>query len=184
MSRGVRGELIFQEASDYHLFMILVKECQKKYGFKVHSYCLMSNHFHMLIETGQVKIGTIMERMLKSYSNNFNRKYSYNGHVFQGRYKGILIENPNYFLATGRYIHLNPVKAHMVQRPEDYEFSSYRYYLSGEANEILDQDKTLSFFQDSDPLEYAQFVEARNKHDEYEQCIMSEMGEDDAGLPW
>lgn len=98
MSRGVRGGLIYKEPSDYELFLQIIKDCQRRYGFKVHSYCLMSNHFHMQIETGEEKLSTIMKRLLKAYANSFNRKYHFNGHVFQGRYKGIVIESPEYFL--------------------------------------------------------------------------------------
>lgn len=184
MSRGVRGGLIFKYDSDYELFLQILKECQKRYEFRVHSYCLMDNHFHLQIETREEKLSTIMERLLKAYAITFNRKYQYCGHVFQGRYKGILIEDSRYFLETGRYIHLNPVKARMVHRPEDYLYSSYKYYISVGNNDILTKDKTLSYFRDSDPMEYAKYIEAKRNHEQYEQMIMLEMGEDEQWLPW
>lgn len=183
MSRGVRGGLIFKDESDYALFLQILKDCQKKYQFKLHSYCLMENHFYLQIETGNEKLSTIMERLLKAYAITFNQKYHYCGHVFQGRYKGILIEDTRYFLETGRYIHLNPVKARMVHRAEDYPYSSYKYYISGENNDILTKDKTLSYFQDADPMEYAKYIEARIQHEEYEQMIMLDMREDEQWLP-
>ena len=134
MSRGVRGGQIFKEDSDYKLFLAIVRKYQKELNFVVHSYCLMTNHFHMQIETQDVNISVIMEKILKAYANNFNSKYKFVGHVFQGRYKGLIIEDPVYFLETGRYIHLNPVKANMVKRPEEYEYSSYKSYVSHKHN--------------------------------------------------
>ncbi|MCQ2496160.1 MAG: transposase [Lachnospiraceae bacterium] len=184
MSRGVRGGKIFQDENDYRLFLEIIRMYQEKYGFIIHSYCLMTNHFHLQIETNNVALGTIMERILKAYANNFNIKYHYEGHVFQGRYKGIIIEDSIYFLETGRYIHLNPVKAKMVMKPENYEYSSYQSYISLSENELLYKDKTLSFFRDSDPVEYAKFVEAKVTHEEYELSIRTELGENDNWLPW
>ena len=75
MSRGVRGGLIFKHESDYEIFLQILKECQKRYEFKVHSYCLMANHFHLQMETREEKLSTIMERLLKAYAITFNRKY-------------------------------------------------------------------------------------------------------------
>jgi len=184
MSRGVRGELLFKDESDYELFIQIVKEIQEVTGFILHSYCLMSNHFHMQIETRDISISKIMEKLLKTYAMNFNMKYHFVGHVFQGRFKGILIEDSVYFLETSRYIHLNPVKASMVCNPEDYRYSSYRYYIGCEQNEVLFKDKTLGFFRDSDQLEYAKFVEAKINHEVYEASIMNGLGEDEQWLPW
>ena len=180
----MRGGLIYKDDSDYKLFLGLLRTRQDRYGFKLHSYCLMSNHFHIQLETGDISISKIMESLLKSYANNFNMKYHYNGHVFQGSYKGILIKDPIYFLETGRYIHLNPFKAGMVRNALDYKYSSYRSYVTNEHEEILYLDKTLACFRDSDPMEYAKFVEAKANHEKYEKNIMNGLGEDDNWLPW
>lgn len=189
MSRGVRGGQIFKDASDYRLFLEIVRKCQKEFDFILHSYCLMTNHFHMQIETKDVNISVIMEKILKTYANNFNSKYNFMGHVFQGRYKGLIIEDTAYFLETGRYIHLNPVKAQMVKKAEEYEYSSYKFYIMKETNiehadDILYRDKTLSYFSDADSTEYAKFVEAKINHEEYETVIMTELKEDENWLPW
>ena len=172
MSRGVRGGMIVKGESDYEIFLQILKECQKRYEFKVHSYCLMANHFHLQMETREEKLSTIMERLLKAYAITFNRKYKYCGHVFQGRYKGILIEDSRYFLETGRYIHLNPVKARMVHNAEDYPYSNFKYYISAENNDIPTKDKVLSYFRDYDPMEYAKHIEAKRYHEQYVDIIV------------
>lgn len=184
MSRGVRGGQIFKEDSDYKLFMEIIKRYMDKLGFVIHSYCMMTNHFHLQLETKDVNISVIMEKILKAYANNFNAKYHFAGHVFQGSYKALLIEDPIYFLETSRYIHLNPVKARMVNRPEDYEYSSYRHYVGIQSEDILYKDRILNYFRDGNPYEYAKYVEAKMNHEEYENRIMIGLGEDDNWLPW
>lgn len=178
MSRGVRRQVIFMDDSDYMLFLRLVSDAIKEFGFKLHSYCLMTNHFHLLIETEKVNISVIMEKILKSFANNFNAKYHYVGHVFQGPYKALLIDDQNYFLETGRYIHLNPVKARIVAKPENYPYSSYWDYVEKRDREYLTKDRTLRCFLNSDPGEYAKFVESKLGHADYEVNIMTGLKED------
>ena len=184
MSRGVRGEALFRDDGDYRLFLQLMMKYQQEYGFIIHSYCLMTNHFHIQLETAHVSLSRIMEKLLKSYANNFNAKYNFVGHVFQGTYKALLIEDQVYFLETGRYIHLNPVKAGMVRNPEDYAYSSYNCYVKAETGSLVNCDKTLGFFSGSDPQEYAKFVASKINHQEYEENIMAGLKEDDKWLPW
>ena len=86
----------------------------------LHAYCLMTNHIHLLVETGDMEIGKFMKYLSECYAIYFNQKYFYRGHVFEGRYKSCLVKEDTYFLQTSRYIHLNPVKAQMINYPEDY----------------------------------------------------------------
>ncbi|MBS3918459.1 MAG: transposase [Deltaproteobacteria bacterium] len=124
-SRGNERRKIFYGSSDYEKFKAYLREAQEKYGYLLHSYVLMSNHYHLLIETPQPNLSQVMHLVNGSYTNYFNRKRGRSGHLFQGRYKAILIERDSYLLELSRYIHLNPVRAELVTKPEDYPYSSY-----------------------------------------------------------
>lgn len=132
MSRGNRRTVLFQDNSDYMRFLECVSLSKKQYGFRIHSMCLMTNHFHIAIGTDQVELWKIMQKMLHPYSMDYNHKYHFTGHVFESRYTACLIEDERYFLEVSRYIHLNPVKAKMVREPLDYEYSSYGKFVDGE----------------------------------------------------
>ena len=106
----------------------------------------MTNHVHLLIERQAETIGRIMQRVLTGYSQYYNRKYKQVGHVFQGRHKSILCQSDRYLAELVRYIHLNPVRAGMVELPEDYPYSSQRAYLGVEPEGIVDADPVLRHF--------------------------------------
>ena len=90
----------------------------------------MTNHFHMLMETGTTELSKIMQRILHTYAMIFNRKYHYTGHLFEDRYNDVIVKDERYFLEVSRYIHLNPVKAGICKTPQQYEFSSFRDYFT------------------------------------------------------
>ena len=89
----------------------------------------MDNHYHLLIETPLANLNQLMQNINTSYTVFINRKYRRSGHLFQGRYKAIVIDKDNYLLSLSRYIHLNPVRANIVDSPEQYRWSSYREYV-------------------------------------------------------
>ena len=126
MHRGVRRKAIFQEEMDYQVLLQVLKNSLEKYKCILHAYCLMTNHIHLLLETGDMEIWKFMKYMSECYAMYLNHKYSYRGHVFESRYKSCLVKEDAYFLQTSRYIHLNPVKAQMTNYPEDYPWSSYQ----------------------------------------------------------
>ena len=128
MSRGNRKKNIFEDVEDYVRFLDIVQDAQEMYGFTVHAICLMTNHFHIEIETSEVALSRIMQRIKSLYAEDFNYRHHYSGHLFEGRYNACLILNDRYFLEVSRYIHLNPVKAGMVREPAAYEYSSYGAY--------------------------------------------------------
>ena len=101
---------------------------KKKYEAVVHAYCLMSNHYHLMIETPLGNLSQIMKYINSAYTNFFNIKRKRTGHLLQGRYKAILVEADAYAAELSRYIHLNPIRAGMVRSPEEYRWSSYSYY--------------------------------------------------------
>lgn len=133
MSRGNRRTSIFKDKADYIEFLELLGIVKKTFGFKIHALCLMTNHFHMALETQEVQLWKIMHKLLLAYAANYNNKYQLTGHLFESRYTAQIIEDDRYFLEVSRYIHLNPVKARMVREPLAYEYSSYSLFVtSGE----------------------------------------------------
>jgi putative transposase len=156
LSRGNEGKDIFRVAGDCKLFLNLLKDCAERFDFLIHAYCLMPNHFHLLLETKDSNLSQVMKRLLGVYTMRFNNKYHRRGHLFQGRYKAFLIDKDNYFLELSRYVHLNPVRAKLVRIPEDYRWSSMKFFLKGKVSEILHRDFTLAGFKS--PAKYRQFV--------------------------
>lgn len=190
MSRGNRQMPIFKDDSDYKQFMNYLAFVKEKHPFKLHAFCLMTNHFHLEIETENDEIWKIMQKLLSLYSCDFNCKYKYVGHVFQGRYASRLIEDDTYFLEVSRYIHLNPVKAMMVRDPLDYKYSSYRNYMDYERNRLLinteelETNRVLKLFKIQGKEGYRMFVEGKISHEEQELLIMKDIGENELWLPW
>ena len=182
MERGIRSQVIFQDEMDFKIFLqILESEAEKK-ACRIHAYCLMNNHFHLLVETGDIGIGFFMKSLAERYAMFYNRRYGYKGHVFEGRYVSCLVKTDGYFLQTSRYIHLNPVKAKIVDRPEQYRWSSYITIMDMWNDGIVTPDKTLSFFAEG-AAEYRELVEAQARYAEDEEAIQTDMKEDEMWLP-
>ena len=149
IQHGVDQQNIFNYDDDRYNFLKKVEDFKKEMPFKVYLYVLMDNHYHLTIETSEINISHIMQAINTSYATQFNKKYKRKGHLFYGRFKGILVDKDNYLLELSRYIHLNPVKAGIVDDPEDYIWSSYRSYINKELNFLVDKDLILSGFQNS-----------------------------------
>jgi putative transposase len=138
-SRGDDRKKIFLSEFDFERFIEYIIKAKEKFKFYLYAYCLMGNHYHLLLETTQPNLSRIMQNINSSYTLYYNKKRGKCGHVFQGRYKSIIVEADEYFKELSRYIHLNPVKARIVNSPEEYKWSSYRAYLSKSSNnEIVD----------------------------------------------
>lgn len=125
-SRGNRQEDIYHDDADRHLFLKTLGNVCAVYNWRCHSFCLMSNHYHLLVETPDANLSKGMRQLNGVYSQSYNRKYKRVGHVFQGRYKAIHVEKESYLLELSRYIVLNPVRAEMVRSAEEWPWSSYR----------------------------------------------------------
>ncbi len=205
MSRGNRRTYLFKDSSDYLCFLECINRSKAAYGFKIHSLCLMTNHFHMIIETGNVELWKIMQKMLHPYAMDFNHKYDLKGHLFESRYTACIIEDERYFLEVSRYIHLNPVKAKMVREALAYEYSSYGRFLEDSRDISLDSDgisttgkslsvklidnlvdtsRVLGCFNHNSKEQYRMFVDGKISHAEQEMLIQKDMKEDDMWLPW
>jgi REP element-mobilizing transposase RayT len=128
LSRGNGGQEIFRSKDDRHLFLDLLGELVERFNIEVHAYVLMGNHYHLLLKTNDANLSKAMQWFGSSYTRKFNLKNSTGGHLFQGRFKSIIVENDTYLLRLSCYIHRNPVKAGMVERLADYQWSSYRFY--------------------------------------------------------
>jgi len=159
-NRGLDGRDIFRSNADRLLFLEWLGNMVVKFGWVVHAYTLMTNHFHLLIETPTGGLSRGMQGMLTNYVQTFNRKRRRKGGLFQGRFKSHLVEKESYLLELARYIVLNPVRAKMVERPEDYPWSSYRATVGLEtAPAWLTTSWLLAQFSAS-PLRYRNFVDA------------------------
>lgn len=159
IGRGNYRQPICRDEEDNEIFSVMIMNTMEKYAFKVHAYCLMSNHYHFLIETNEVEIWHIMKKLNQSFACYFNQKYDLIGHLFQGRYKAFLVRDDDYFLQTSRYIHMNPVKAQVVQHPEDYEWSSYRTLIGMDQLRFIDTARTHAYFKKPQRKAYQGFVE-------------------------
>lgn len=125
-SRGDRRGLIYLDDTDRAFWLQVLAEVCARFHFVVHSFCQMSNHYHLLLETEDANLAQGMRQLNGIYSQYFNRRHNMVGHVFQGRYNAILVQKENYLLELARYIVLNPVRAKVVAQPEDWPWSSYR----------------------------------------------------------
>lgn len=160
---NARGE-IFLDETDREIFLDVLASVIERFGWRVHAYCLMGNHYHLLAQTPKPNLSSGMRRLNGVYTQRFNRRHERVGHVFQGRFKAILVERDSYLLELARYIVLNPVRAGLANAPEDWRWSSYRATAGEEAApRWLRVDWILDQFGNGDtPAQerYRQFVAA------------------------
>ena len=148
-SRGNERKAIFKSTRDRQKFLEYLETATERYNAVIHAYCLMDNHYHLLLETPSGNLSQIMQHINGCYTTYFNVKRTRAGHLFQGRYKVILVEMDEYAKELSRYIHLNPVRAKSVETPDKYEWSSYNSYIGEEkAPNWLQRDFILSYFGD------------------------------------
>ncbi|MFH1438330.1 MAG: transposase, partial [Pseudomonadota bacterium] len=126
MSRGNNKQRVFFDREDYELFLSILKEVTVRFNWLCHVYCLMLTHYHLLIETMEANLSRGMHYLNTIFAQSFNKKHIRVGHVFQGRYKAIFIQKERYLVALSKYIAANPVKEGLVEKPDDWPWSSYR----------------------------------------------------------
>ncbi|PHQ78968.1 MAG: hypothetical protein COB66_07785, partial [Coxiella sp. (in: Bacteria)] len=161
-NRGINKQNIFQDHQDRRIMYRYIGDSIDKYDSKIHAFCLMANHYHLLAQTGDIPLGKFIHHFSSRYTRYFNKKYGRSGYLFESRYKGIILDKEGYLLTLMRYIHLNPVRAKLVESPEDYQWSSHNLYLNKSflswltMNEIIEhfgknnfKTKFLNFVMDS-----------------------------------
>ena len=130
INRGQRQEAIFDDDRDRERFLFCLDRMANLFGVRIHTYCLMTNHYHLVLETPEANLSRAMQWFNVSYAVYYNRRHHYAGHLFQGRFKAILIEADTYMESLSRYIHLNPVRVGVVQQAWTYRWSSCRYFVA------------------------------------------------------
>jgi len=161
-ARGNDRKLLFLSKSDYEKFLANLKEVSLRFSVPIHCYVLMGTHYHLLIETPRANLSAFMHAIQSGYTAYFNKKRNRSGHLFQGRYKSLLVDKDAYLLELSRYVHLNPVAAHITDKPEDYAYSSYRAYLTPQEESFVHRDLILAMSKGH----YRSFVESAGQLDD------------------
>lgn len=163
MLRGNGGQDIFFDAADRSKFLLLLQQGLEKYHHRVHAFCLMDNHAHLVLQVMDTPLSKVMQNLSFRYTQYINRKLKRSGHLFQGRFKALLIDEENYLLELVRYIHLNPLRAGLVDDPGDYPWSSHGCFLGQRKTPWLSTDWILSQWNwnnsESAQQRYWQFVQ-------------------------
>lgn len=144
--RGNARAAIFFDDEDRHCFHDLLAEGVSRFGYRVHAFCLMTNHVHLALQAGELPLSRGMQNLAFRYTRYVNQGQQRVGHLFEGRFKAFLVERDRHLLELVRYIHLNPVRARMVADPAEYPHSSHLAYLGQAAYPFLSTDWVLSQF--------------------------------------
>ena len=159
LSRGNEGRPIFLDNDDRLLFFETLGEMSERFEIDIFAYVLMDNHYHLLFRTNRANLSKSMQWFGATYTKRFNIGHNRAGHLFQGRFKNMLVENDAYLLQLSYYIHRNPLRAAMVRRSADYKWSSYRAYAYGKSHQNwLNTDVILS-----------QFINVKDPHQAYRE---------------
>lgn len=141
IARGNNRQRLFHCEGDYLRYLDLIRQMREEHRFEIYHYCLMPNHVHLLIRFFQVPdLQKVMQRINLCYAKYHKRKYRYEGHLFQDRFKSLSIDSDAYLLECGRYIDRNPLKAGLVSALQDYNWSSYSYYAFGHPDDIITEN--------------------------------------------
>jgi len=146
MLRGNQGQDIFYSDQDRYNMCLLLQEGTERFGHRIHAFCFMRNHIHLLIQVGEVSLSKIIQNLAFRHTRKINNRLNRLGRLYQGRFKSILIEEEVYFLRLLRYIHRNPVRANIAMRSEDYIWSSHRAYLNKNPISWVTKDYALAKF--------------------------------------
>jgi REP element-mobilizing transposase RayT len=136
-ARGNERKKIYFAQRDYAKFKEYLLQAKERFGVLIHAYVLMGNHYHLVMETPEPNLSRVMHFINGSYTTFINAKRKRSGHLLQGRYKSILVDRDNYLLELSRYIHLNPLRAGIADRPESYQHSSYHHYIEGTEDPVV-----------------------------------------------
>lgn len=147
MSRGNEGRAIFLDDKDRERFIIYLQEMIKRFQIEIHTWVLMSNHYHLLLKTREANLSKSMQWFGATYTRYFNIRHKRRGHLYQGRFKSLLVENDRYMQQLSCYIHRNPLRSKLVERLADYQWSSYlQYAYGGKIYDWTETEMILSLF--------------------------------------
>jgi len=174
LSRGNERRNIFFGDADYKVFLGVLEEMSERFEVDIFAYVLMSNHYHLLIRTNQANLSKSMQWVGTTYTRRFNLKHFRSGHLFQGRFKSILVQNDAYLMQLSCYIHRNPLRAGLVNRLADYRWSSYRTYAyKASHTKWLNKDLILSQCHGEDS--YKTYREKVQKYSEEESKVFENL---------
>ena len=183
--RGNERKPIFRDDADRHTFLDMLNASLETFNVSLHGYVLMDNHFHFIIETHKANLGKLMQRFNTTYTVYYNRRHNRNGHLYQGRYKAILIDADEYLLELSRYVHLNPVRIRKYSRSpidekktilESYRWSSYGGYIHQKKGQpFMTYDMILAMRGDRD---------TPTSRRQYKQFVLSGITDDLSGTYW
>jgi REP element-mobilizing transposase RayT len=156
IARGNQRRATFLDDADYRAYLRRLALYRERYHVRLHAYCLMPNHVHLLVRTAETPLAKFMQGLQQSYTQRFNRVHDTVGHLFQGRYRAIVCDSERYLLVLVRYIHLNPVRAGLAAQPEDYPYSGHRAYLGQPGPGLIDPAPVLGLLGGA--AAYARFV--------------------------
>lgn len=168
IQRGNNRKFIFEQKEDKEFLLELIKEYREIMGFWLFGYVIMGNHYHLIIKLSDTPLRTIMHRLNNQFSKNYNRKNKRTGHVFENRYKGILVIDDKYLLSLLRYVHQNPVSANMCKNITDYYWSSDKYYRENIKQGMVDIGFILNMFANNRQealRSYVDFMDENKKED-------------------
>ena len=159
-SRGDRREDIYHDDIDRLTWLAILAQTCERFNWQIHAWCQMSNHYHLIVETAEGNLSGGMRQLNGVYTQNVNRRHRHTGHVFQGRYKGILVERESYLLELSRYVVLNPVRAAMVKHVRQWKWSSYHAMTGAEPRpEWLQTDWLLGQFSSQRTRQIERYIE-------------------------
>ncbi|WP_137172452.1 transposase [Massilia sp. HP4] len=157
-SRGNRRAPIFRDDTDRRIWLGVLAQVCERHHCVIHSFCQMTNHYHLLVETVEANLPSCMRQLNGHYSQHFNRRHRVVGHLFQGRYKAILVQKNSYLLEVSRYIVLNPLRANIVATLNEWRWSSYHYFIgAGISPDWLECNWVLGHFGNTPPSAIAAY---------------------------
>lgn len=164
--RGNQKQRVFKDEADFQKFLQLLAIYKNRKGCRIYAYVLMNNHYHLLVESGDIPLSKVMQGLNQAYTMHFNRKYRTVGHLFQGRYKAILCDRDAYLLGLVKYIHRNPLRAKIVESSDAYRWSSHHAY-TGRNNPlgVVDADQVLRLFSAGKSRARAKYREFMREQD-------------------
>lgn len=162
MSRGNRRSVIFRDDADHGVFLTLLLRVLDRFGWHCHAWCLLTTHYHLLVTTPEGNVASGMQYLNSRYAEAFNARYALSGHLFQGRYRHVLVQTDDQLHELYRYVALNPVRAGICDRPDKWPWSSYTGLVRGWDGRLYSAPPLLAHFARSGGLSaLRRLVEAR-----------------------